>query len=104
VRVNQVLAQIPVKTANNTPVGDLILDPTADAPQEPTPETAALVEESEGAPQGALQPPPAFVMSPDTLVRPEDLTTSAAFSAISRSMIWSAAMLSSLIGMIFVVE
>jgi hypothetical protein len=98
-RIDQIFAQIPVRTANNTPVGDLI-GQTANAPQGLNPENSALAEEPAGTPVGPLQPPPAFVLAPDTLVRAEDLTTSAACFSNFRSMFWSLEMLWSLLAVV----
>jgi hypothetical protein len=94
-RIDDVIAQIPVKTANNTPAGEL-LGQTANAPRGLNPE--ASTEESAVAPSETLQPLPASTVPPDTIVRGNDLQSSDAFFSVSGSMLWSAVMFVMLVG------
>jgi hypothetical protein len=96
-RIDKVVAQIPVKTANNTPAGEL-LGQTANAPRGLKPEAFTSTEASAIAPPETLQPLPASMVPPDTIVRGNDLQSSDAFFSVSRSMLWSAEMFVMFVG------
>jgi hypothetical protein len=98
-RIDEVAAQIPVKTANNTPAGEL--RGQANAPRGLNPLAPVPAQESAVTPTGALQPPQTPTVPADTIVTEADLLSSDAFLPVCRSMLQSAEMLSLLLVVIF---
>jgi hypothetical protein len=83
-RANQVIAQMPVRAANNTPAGDLI-GLAANAPEEATLNISGTADEPAG-----LAPQPASQVTPVTPVSQEDLVPADTSSAVSAAAFWSA--------------